>query len=410
MAKGIYGRLVANGMMWQRTDEALAEWNNRLAAVAESVLQLQGDAAYQFLNGAGSRSAPRPDGLTAAQAEPALRAMLTFHEQFALLQAMLAQAAALRASAPRLFGAEHRLAELQHLLTGKSVRLAGKPNAGTATDETVSLNDLMNSMNGSLAEARTLTQAVSRAQGEMAASMDEAQSRLQQMGSLPPGSTSAQAVAIGSAAHLLRDLRAKLQTDPLGAAADWRQQVEPLLARAAEAFARAEGNRTKLLAARTLFEQLADMQQGSRAARAEAQLKVASCETLPLPVADGTLHGLSEWLQRLESGQTEENVDAMTSGLRHWMVAAETCAAESRRILTACRAPVEQRNELRGRLQALKAKARAYGVAELPRLAEQAGEAEACLYTRPSDLRRAAAAVAAFENALGLSRKEVVRP
>jgi hypothetical protein len=65
---------------------------------------------------------------------------------------------------------------------------------------------------------------------------------------------------------------------------------------------------------------------------------------------------------------------------------------------------VEARNELRGRLDALKAKARAYGVAEKDGLAEAAQQAEKLLYTRPTPLERAAAAVTAYERMLKSSQ------
>ena len=64
------------------------------------------------------------------------------------------------------------------------------------------------------------------------------------------------------------------------------------------------------------------------------------------------------------------------------------------------RAALDMRNELRGRLEAFKAKARAYGVAEHPALTGIARDAEACLYARPTPLGRAVSLIQAYESRL----------
>jgi hypothetical protein len=64
------------------------------------------------------------------------------------------------------------------------------------------------------------------------------------------------------------------------------------------------------------------------------------------------------------------------------------------------RLPLETRSELRGRLDALKAKARAYGVAEDASVAGLARQAEELLYAQPTDVTRSATAVEAYERRL----------
>ena len=58
-------------------------------------------------------------------------------------------------------------------------------------------------------------------------------------------------------------------------------------------------------------------------------------------------------------------------------------------MLNANLAPVNLRRELRGRLDALKAKATQLKVVEKPKLSQLSGEAEVLLYNRPTDLKRA---------------------
>jgi hypothetical protein len=67
------------------------------------------------------------------------------------------------------------------------------------------------------------------------------------------------------------------------------------------------------------------------------------------------------------------------------------------------------RNELRGRLDALKAKARAYALAELDDLVAIAEKAKSLLYQRPTPLQEAAASVAEYEAKLNFEAAKAVR-
>jgi hypothetical protein len=64
------------------------------------------------------------------------------------------------------------------------------------------------------------------------------------------------------------------------------------------------------------------------------------------------------------------------------------------------------RNELRGRLDALKAKARASGINEGPELLGIAREASNCLKAKPVPLGRAASLVQAYETRLRTEMKK----
>src|SRR5262249_33754425 len=112
-----------------------------------------------------------------------------------------------------------------------------------------------------------------------------------------------------------------------------------------------------------------------------------------------------EWLDRLSAKRGEGLVEPLAGGLRNWSAGGEKCGAKKRGALSADRAPPDARSELRGRVDAVKAKARAFGVAEEDSLAKLAHHAEALLYTRPTAIARAAAAVAEYEKALSVCRK-----
>ena len=81
-----------------------------------------------------------------------------------------------------------------------------------------------------------------------------------------------------------------------------------------------------------------------------------------------------------------------------------------KRCVPGYRSARESRRELRGRLDALKAKARVYGLAEVVALAGAARQAELLLAEQPTRLQQAAAAVAGYEQQLtGIARQGGVR-
>ena len=84
-------------------------------------------------------------------------------------------------------------------------------------------------------------------------------------------------------------------------------------------------------------------------------------------------------------------------GLDNWNSAARSCVSDVQKIHAANTAPLELRNELRGRLNALKAKAQALSVEDDVGLRTAATEAEVLLFTRPTPIDRATDAVARYQ-------------
>jgi len=138
----------------------------------------------------------------------------------------------------------------------------------------------------------------------------------------------------------------------------------------------------------------------SAAIYAEVQEKVSNAAGLRAPEPDARIESLGEWLGRLKRKYAEGLLEPITVGLRQWNSAARECVSNERGAMAANRAALELRTELRGRLDALKAKARAYGVAENPELTRIAEEAYGFLHSRPTPMDRAAAAVSEYERAL----------
>jgi hypothetical protein len=150
-----------------------------------------------------------------------------------------------------------------------------------------------------------------------------------------------------------------------------------------------------------------------RRIHAESQALVQQCADqitdhpkLAEPAADEKIDALRQWLERLELRSADGQYTAVAVGLQNWNKAVETCVNNEREASAKNRALLDTRNELRGRLEALKAKARAYGIHEGPELVGIAREAANCLQAKPLPLGRAASLLQAYETRLRSEMKK----
>ena len=121
-------------------------------------------------------------------------------------------------------------------------------------------------------------------------------------------------------------------------------------------------------------------------------------------VPEEKIRAVGEWLTRLENRCDDGAMDAVAVGLRNWTAAAEACLVQDRAVLSAGETQLASLSELRGRLDALKAKARAYGLSEMTDISSLCGSAEDQLGARPMNLRMASEAVAHYEYRLRIAR------
>ena len=127
-------------------------------------------------------------------------------------------------------------------------------------------------------------------------------------------------------------------------------------------------------------------------------------EPLSPAVVDGDERSLGPWLERLRDEAVEGDADAVVSGLGRWQVVADGALANAEAVVVANRGPVEQRDRLRGLLDAYEAKAGAAQRAEHPEVADLVRAARAALFARPADLAAGEAAVRALGAALSTTR------
>jgi hypothetical protein len=195
-------------------------------------------------------------------------------------------------------------------------------------------------------------------------------------------------------------VRESAATDPLGTLRSLQTGTEAALGRLRERVAGAERLRDRIHAARCRWETLAREHEESTAAAREATEKLGATTRRALPVADEKMRSLEAWIARLEQKQQEGVEGPLDVGIRSWNEAAEACQEQNRAAFAECRALLAERGELRGRLGALQAKAKAFGLEQAAEVVSVGSQAQEVLYTRPIDLGIAAELVARYERTL----------
>jgi hypothetical protein len=259
---------------------------------------------------------------------------------------------------------------------------------------------LVASMAGAFTAARDAVLAVSRAWDDLTLDLNAAEDEIARLRE--------QALAIGCdvpvelhrARNILDTAKAEMQTDPLTASAELKTHLRQALNQAGRSLQARVGLQQQFQDARATLEHLQELEAQTAAALTRRRAKILG--DLPAAASLETDHHehLQTWLARLQQRCLDQKAESIAVGLRNWQVSADGVAQRAAEALRMHCQPIEMRNELRGRLGALKAKARVYGRAEEATLVGLAASAEGLLYTQPTDLARAAAAVEAYERLL----------
>jgi hypothetical protein len=388
-------------------DKALAQWEDRLSSAAHNLFDLQADPTYQCLTGTGGMPRIQLTGVTQTRVAPALDNIGTLFQCFDLLRNTMDRAVQLRRDVPALFGADQKCREIEQILTGKSVRIPAdqipiaKRSLLSGADEQgcITPDELLKSMVKAFENARDGVMAVDKAWRDLSVTLGDAARSIAALRAeaLDDGERR----ELDGVEHALSLRRAHVESDPLGASLDVDTVLRPVLDRLANAAEERAQLKTQtangLCAARGKLEELRNLQRAASAAWAEAQEKIIGVGELPPPPQDSKLEPLKEWLDRLQEKFDGGMVRPVSIGLQNWNSAARDCVSDCEKVRDASSALLELRNELRGRINALKAKAQAYRLEEDPDLRALANQAESLLYTRPTPIEQARETVGRYQ-------------
>lgn len=409
-------------MSREDVDRALARLGSEYEAIENSLLALQDHSGRRLLEGA------ELTGLTRDRWAQAEQAVSLLWAHFDTYTAALTEARELRSRRSRPTPAE--LSELTELLRGSGVTVAGGrvPDAARGLTgparltEQLSLEALVDRMNGWYAQVIEVVTAADSVWSALPTRIDLLTAEVQRVRTLARsvGVTPGQHPAGDDLEEITRELtalRAEVLADPLefwqpsrpgtvsgrtGAPdtsrydraartlEEVRREIEAVLRVRDDADERLYRLRDVLSRAdATLTE--------ARNARGEVLAKIAASE---VPAVSGPARGLRE--------QVSAAVDCLRTGQWHRLSmlldAVEQGADEeltrARESLTAVTEPLAVRAELRGRLDAYKAKAARLGYAEDPELHERYDQARRMLWSAPCDLRAADHAVRRYQQAV----------
>lgn len=403
-------------------DRALARLGAEHEAIETSLLALQDHAGRRLLEGA------ELTGVTAerwATAEASITLLWTYFDAYA---GALRTAREIRSR--RRWSSREDLVELTELLRGEAVTVAGAA-AATAhaptlhggpgrLSERYSLVTLVDRMNQLYATSLDMVVAADAVWSALPARIDLLAAELQRTRKL------AHSVGVRPGEHPAGDdleritraltrLREQVVSDPLAfwlpaqgssapgggrpdttvydrearALEDVRREIDAVLAVRQDAEQRIVRLRDVLSRAdRTLAE--------ARTARGEVLAKIAATE---VPVVSGPPIVLQEQLAAAAEYRRHAQWHRLSPLLEALEEKAEDELLRARESLTAVTAPLAVRAELRGRLDAYKAKVARLGFAEDPELVEKYEKARRMLWSAPCDLRVAEQAVLRYQYA-----------
>jgi len=391
-------------------DRALARLGQEHEAIETSLLALQDHAGRRLLEGA------ELTGVTKERWQAAEARITLLWTYFDAYTDALRGAREIRSR--RRWSSREDLAELTELLRGTCVAVAG-PGDGRLS-ESFSLAELVDRMNELYATSLDLVVAADAVWSALPARIDLLAAELQRTRQL------AHSVGVRPGEHPAGDdleritrtltrLRADVVSDPLAfwvpaegssapgggrpdttvydrearALEDVRREIDAVLTVRQDAEARLIRLRDVLSRAdRTLAE--------ARTARGEVLAKIAATE---VPVVSGPPTVLQEQLATAAEYRRQGQWHRLSPLLESLERKAEEELLRAREQLTAVTAPLAVRAELRGRLDAYKAKVARHGLAEDPFLVERYHAARRMLWSAPCDLRVAGQAVLRYQRA-----------
>ncbi|MDX3642758.1 hypothetical protein [Streptomyces sp. MB09-02B] len=402
-------------------DRALARLGAEHEAIETSLLALQDHAGRRLLEGAELTGVTK-ERWTAADASITL-----LWAYFDAYTDALHSAREIRSR--RRWSSREDLVELTELLRGEAVTVAGSATAmanaptlqgTTRLSEQFSLVTLVDRMNDLYAASLDMVVAADAVWSALPARIDLLAAELQRTRQL------AHSVGVRPGEHPAGDdleritrtltrLREQVVSDPLAfwvptpgssapgggrpdtstydrearALEDVRREIEAVLTVRQDAEARLVKLRDVLSRAdRTLAE--------ARSARGEVLAKIAATE---VPVVSGPPTVLQEQLAMAAEYRRHAQWHRLSPLLESLEQKADDELLRARESLTAVTAPLAVRAELRGRLDAYKAKVARHGFAEDSLLVERYDAARRMLWSAPCDLRVAEAAVLRYQHA-----------
>jgi hypothetical protein len=399
------------GLNLVQIDQLLTDWHQKASAANQNLLDLYDLPAYQRLSGVGNP--PRNvTGITQDRASVALTAIDRLFTDIELLNQTLTRSQKLRQELPAFFVNDRDLNEIEQLLIGQSIQLPNIPTPLAQRDllssnqqsQATSLVELLADMAAAFTIARDVFIAIEIAWTELESKLITTHQSLIELQQLAQKLKVSVPASLVAAQTNFTNLQSQIDRDPLGIDRTFSQNLTPLInqtRRELEALYQQQKQlQSDFAAAPKYLQQLRQLNQDSIAALTECQAKIIHNLPTFSPLAGENLVELEQWLGRLVTKFDAGIIPPVRVGLTNWLDRVHNHTIAVRSALAANRLPLDTRQELRGRLDALTAKALAKRQVEDPILADLAMQARQVLYTSPTDLDLARELVRGYEQRL----------
>jgi hypothetical protein len=393
-------------IMNNEIDQLLATWQNQISAVTQNLLELQELPSYQRL------CLVKLIGITATKVTPALAAMNDLFQHFDLLVQTVDKAIQLRQQLPKFLVSDQKIAEIKQLITGNSIELS-VVKIPLAKRQLLSVNNQVNAitpdellkmMIHAFSVARDTVLEVDAAWEKLDTIIADIQKQINNLQKLAISLGQNSFIELTQAENHLHSFQQRIEADPLGVNTEIKQEIQPLLIqvkfRLEQVLQQQTQLRDKLVTSHKLLEELQENHQKSVITFAESQEKIMDHSITQTPLSDEQITALNQWLIKLETKLGEGLVNPVMIGLDNWLNKARESNILAQEVHSIYSNLLQNRQELRGRLDALQAKALAKGLIEDLTLSDLAQKAKKHLYTRPTPINQASQLVTEYEKIL----------
>ncbi len=399
----------------EELDRHLSRWQKAVEVAIANVYELYEHPVYRALANPvrGVHAAVTGESPSeVAQACETVRHLLLCGNE---MQAVVERACGLRERLPRLFR-EEKMQEIERLLDGPTIRLPGTDVPLTqrgllsetmASGRALSLQEMLDTMVPAFEAAKRTIFEVDQAWSTLLIRLDAADAELARLREAGQTNGLGEMPELLALQRKIAAARSTVNLDPLGATRTLEQELSPTLAKVRAGIetmvADLRQAQADLAQAHALQRELTETHARAVAVAGDCREKVmvAASGSPALPLTAGQVEDANGWLAQLDAMMAQAATrPTVKVGVRRWLEAARRHLDHDRAVLRAGQALLDERQELRGRLDALNAKAAGSGLAEDARLADDARAARALLYRRPTPLAQARDLVARYQNGL----------
>jgi hypothetical protein len=262
-------------------------------------------------------------------------------------------------------------------------------------------DELIDMMTQAFNDLRDVVAATQFAWDQLVPRVAAARARLDEIANEPRGLDSELAPELARLRPRLDELGRRLMADPVAADAAEVDRIEAEINALRDDLENAVVLRNELDAqlarADAVLAEVRDATQRAADAHNEVMLKIVEpVVPVPAPMPRDLADGLLRVRALAEQGQWR----AARSELDAWTDRSETALQRARDDAARNRAPIDERNELRGRIRAYKEKASAHGLLEDRAVTSAYNAAYEELHAAPTDLERAHELVRAYQSAV----------